>query len=31
MQEFDEADTGMIQAYKLVNILKHQLPGLFDE
>lgn len=31
MQEFDESDTGLIHAYKLVNILKHQLNDLFDE
>lgn len=31
MQEFDESDTGLIQAYKLINILKYQLEGLFTD
>jgi Ca2+-binding EF-hand superfamily protein len=31
MQEFDESDTGLIHAYKLINILKYQLPEVFDD
>jgi hypothetical protein len=31
MSEFDDADSGMIKAFKLVNILKHTYPGVFEE
>jgi hypothetical protein len=31
MQEFDESDTGLIHAYKIINILKYQLDWLFTD
>ena len=31
IQEFDAGETGVIHAYKLINILKYNLPAIFDE
>ena len=31
LQEFDSGETGLIHAYKLINVLKYNLPNVFDE
>ena len=31
LQEFDDGETGMIHAYKLINVLKYNYPNVFDE
>lgn len=31
LQDFDSGETGLIHAYKLINVLKYNLPNVFDE